>query len=179
MVTRDSLARCALAAVAIFEAGADERGEERMRSQRLGFEFRMELAADEPRVVGGFDNFYVNAVRSASGDAEAGAGERVFVFAIEFVAMAMALGNFQCAVGLVRRRSRARACRATRLGAWCRPFRPRRAVRAVCRSRDWEWRDRIRCYRRVRCCETWRAYSIVAHCMPRQMPKNGIFFSRA
>ena len=34
----------------------------------------MELAADEPWVVGGFDDFDVDAVRSASGDAESGAG---------------------------------------------------------------------------------------------------------
>ena len=163
----------------IFQAGANERGEKRMRRERLRFEFRMELAADEPGMIGHFDDFDVHAVGRAAGDAESGARQRLLVLAIEFVAMAVALGNFERAVGLVRRTSPARVCRATRPGASCRPFRPRRAVRAICRSRDSASRDRIRCYRRVRACETWRAYSIVAHCMPRQMPKNGIFFSRA
>lgn len=59
--------------MAILEAGADERGEQWMRSQRFGFEFGMELAAYEPGVVGGFDYLYVNSVGGASGDAEAGA----------------------------------------------------------------------------------------------------------
>ena len=45
-----------------------------MRGQGFGFEFGVELAAYEPRVVGGFDNFYVDAVGGASGDAETGAG---------------------------------------------------------------------------------------------------------
>ena len=43
--------RGAQAVMAIFQAGADERGEERMRRQRLRFEFGMKLAADEPRMV--------------------------------------------------------------------------------------------------------------------------------
>ena len=64
----------ALALMAVFDAGADEGGEERVRGQGLGFEFGMELAAYEPRVVGGFDDFDVHAVGCASGDAEAGAG---------------------------------------------------------------------------------------------------------
>ena len=80
-----------MALVAVFDAGADEGSEKRMRSQRFGFEFGVELAAEEPRVVGSFDDFDVHTVWGASGDAEAGAGERVFVFAIEFVAVAMAL----------------------------------------------------------------------------------------
>ena len=80
-----------MALVAVFDAGADEGGEQRVRSQGFGFEFGVELAAEEPWVVGGFDDFDVHAVGSASGDAETGAGERVFVFAIEFVAVAMTL----------------------------------------------------------------------------------------
>src|SRR5277367_2647562 len=69
-----------------------------MRSQGFGFEFGMELAAYEPGVIGGFDYFYVDAVGGASGDAEAGAGQSFFVLAIEFVAMAVAFGNFELAV---------------------------------------------------------------------------------
>ena len=62
-----------------------------MRGERLGLEFGMELAAYEPRVVGDFDDFDVHAIWGAPCDAEAGAGKRVFVFAIEFIAVAMAL----------------------------------------------------------------------------------------
>jgi len=47
---------------------ADERGEQRMRFQRRGLELRMELAAQEPRVVGDFHDFHVDAIRRAAGD---------------------------------------------------------------------------------------------------------------
>ena len=141
----------AVAAVAIFHAGADERGEKRMRRKRLRFEFRMELAAQKPRMIGSFHDFDVHAVRRAPRDAKSGARERLLILAIEFVAMAMTFGNFELAVGLVRERARLESCTATRPAASCRPFRPRRAVRAICRSRDWESMDRIRCCRRGRC----------------------------
>ena len=48
--------------------GADERREKRMRFQRRGLELRMELAAQEPRVVGDFHDFHVDAIRRAAGD---------------------------------------------------------------------------------------------------------------
>src|SRR4029077_3495161 len=41
----------------VLEGGADECGEERVRFERLGFEFWVELAAEEPWVVWGFDDF--------------------------------------------------------------------------------------------------------------------------
>ena len=50
-------------------------------------------------MVGDFDDFDVNAVGGASGDAEAGARLACLVFAIEFIAMAVALGNFELTVG--------------------------------------------------------------------------------
>ena len=59
--------------MAIVEAGADEGGKERMRRERLGLEFWMELAAEEPGVIGHFDDLDVHAVGSAAGDAETGA----------------------------------------------------------------------------------------------------------
>ncbi len=43
-----------------------------------------------------------------------------------------------------------RSCRATRPGAWCRPFRRRPAVRAICRSRGAAFADRTRCCPRRR-----------------------------
>ena len=112
---------------------ADEGGEKRMRFERLGFEFGVELAAEEPWMVGRFDDLDVIFVGSAAGDAEAGAGQNFFVVTIEFVAMAVTLADFGFAVGASRRMSRVRVCRAMRRGAWCRPFRPRRGVRAVYR----------------------------------------------
>src|SRR5271156_6885603 len=70
-----------------------------MRSQGFGFEFGVELAAYEPRMIRSFDYFYVDAVGGAAGDAESGARQSFFVFAIEFVAVAVAFGNFELAVG--------------------------------------------------------------------------------
>ena len=70
-----------------------------MRRQRFRFEFRMKLAAEEPGVLGRFDDLDVLAVGRAAADAESGIGERVFVFAIEFVPVPVSLGNLGCAVG--------------------------------------------------------------------------------
>jgi len=56
----------------VVERGSDEGGKERMRLEGLGFEFRMELAAEEPGMVGGLDNFDVVFVGGAAGDAQAG-----------------------------------------------------------------------------------------------------------
>lgn len=81
----------ALALVAILDASANERGEQRVRCERLGFKLRMELAAEEPGMVGSLDDLHVHTIGRASGDAEAGARQRIFILAIEFVAMAMAL----------------------------------------------------------------------------------------
>ena len=93
------------ALMAVFHARADECREKRMRRQRLGLEFRMELAADEPRMVRHLDDFDVLAIRRAAGDAETGVGQRLFVFAIEFVAVAVPLGNFGGAVSASREES--------------------------------------------------------------------------
>src|SRR5271156_3881051 len=73
-----------------------------MRSQGFRFELGMELAPYHPRMIRSLDYFYVDAVGSASGDSETGAGQGFFVLAIEFVAVAVALGNFQGAVGFGR-----------------------------------------------------------------------------
>src|SRR5258708_36071413 len=70
-----------------------------MRLVRFGLEFGMELASEEPGVVGGFDYFYIIFIGGAAGDLEAGAGQNFFVIAIEFVAVAVALADFEFAVG--------------------------------------------------------------------------------
>ena len=85
----------------MLDGGTDEGGEERMRFERLGLEFRMELAAEEPWMIGSFDDLDVVFVGSAAGDAKAGAGENFLVVAIEFVAMPMTLADFELAVSAI------------------------------------------------------------------------------
>ena len=52
---------------------------------------------------GSFDDFDVIFVGRAAGDAEAGSGKVFLVFAIEFVAVAVALADFRYAVSLIGR----------------------------------------------------------------------------
>jgi len=77
---------------------ADERGEQRMRGERLRFEFGVKLAAEEPRMIGGLDDFNVNAVGRLARNFQTCLRESRFVIAIEFIAMAVALGNFRSAI---------------------------------------------------------------------------------
>jgi len=86
---------------AMFVARFYKSGKEWMRGQRLGFEFRMELHANKPRVIGHLNHFHIDAVRSFSSNAKACGYQRRFVLAIEFIAMAVSLGNFQLAVGAI------------------------------------------------------------------------------
>jgi len=58
----------------------------------------MKLAAKKPRVVGCFDDFDVVFVGGAAGDAQTCVGQNFFVVAVEFVAVAVALADFQLAV---------------------------------------------------------------------------------
>ncbi len=54
----------------VFQRRAYEGREQRVRFQRLGFEFRMELAAKKPRMVGRLDDLDVILVGRAPGDAQ-------------------------------------------------------------------------------------------------------------
>jgi len=54
----------------VIESRAHERSKQRMRLQWLRFEFGMELAAQEPRMIGQLANLDVDAVRSLSGEPE-------------------------------------------------------------------------------------------------------------
>ena len=69
-----------------------------MRGQRLRLKLRMELAAEEPGMLRRFDDFDVFAVGGAARDSESGIGERLFVLAVELVAVAVTLGNLRGAV---------------------------------------------------------------------------------
>ncbi len=86
----------------VLQRCADEGCKQRMRLQWLGFEFRMKLAAEEPRMVRRFDNFHVILVGCASRNFQAGGDQRFFVVAVEFVAVAMPFADLEFAVGFVR-----------------------------------------------------------------------------
>src|SRR5579863_4459375 len=94
------------ALVTVFQAGSDESREERVRRQRLRFEFRVKLAAHEPRMVRRLHNFHVHSVRRASGDAESGSRERFLILAVKFVTMPVPLGNFSGSVRFRRKGTR-------------------------------------------------------------------------
>src|SRR5438105_12677641 len=77
-----------------------------MRLQRLRFELRMELAANKMRMAGNFDYLYIRSVGRGPADLQPAAGEYRFIFAIEFVAVAMALADLKLAVSAVSERLR-------------------------------------------------------------------------
>ena len=85
----------------MLDCRADEGGEERMRFERLGLEFRMKLAAEEPWMIGSFDDLDVIFVWSAAGDTKSSASQDFLVVAIELVAMPMALADFKLAVSAI------------------------------------------------------------------------------
>src|SRR6266850_2766070 len=85
--------------------GGDERREQRMRTRRLRFEFRMELHGEIPRMTGQLGDLDEFAVGRSSGDAQAVLGERALVQAVELVAMTMALVNERRSVHALRQRS--------------------------------------------------------------------------
>src|SRR5579863_4294172 len=76
-----------------------------MRFERLGFEFRVELAAEEPWMVRSFDDLNIVFVGGTAGDAETSGGQNFFVVAIEFVAMAMTFADLEFSVCTIRERS--------------------------------------------------------------------------
>src|SRR6266571_7712474 len=95
------LGDAAHAAFLMLDGGADKRGEERMRLEWLGLEFRMELAAEEPGMLRRLDDLHVVFVRRASRDAQSGWGKNFFVFSVELVAVPVALADLELAVGAV------------------------------------------------------------------------------
>jgi hypothetical protein len=88
-----------MAVPSMFVARVNESSEKRMRRERLRFEFRMKLNANEPGMIFQLDDFNVNAVWSLTSYFESGVDQSGFVVAIEFIAVAMALGNFELAIG--------------------------------------------------------------------------------
>src|SRR5215472_1740177 len=90
----------------VFQCRADERCKQRMRLQRLGLEFRMELAAEEPRMLGRLDNFHIIFVWRPSRNFQSRRHQRFLEVAVEFIAMAVALADFELTVRLVRKGAR-------------------------------------------------------------------------
>ena len=85
-----------------------------MGLKRLRFELRMKLAAEIPGMIRHFADFDIHAIRSLAGQTEAMPCKRLFKLAIEFVAVAMALADLRCAIGLLGKTSRSEK---TRVGA--------------------------------------------------------------
>src|SRR5216110_49540 len=79
---------------------AHEPREQRVWSRGTGLELGVELATDEPRVVGQLDHLHERAVGRETGAAHAVFGEHVAVGVRHFVAMPVPLADFERAVGL-------------------------------------------------------------------------------
>ena len=62
-----------------------------MRSKRIGFEFGVELYADEPRVIGNFDDLGQHSVGREAGEHQAMLLQLAAVADVHFVAVAVTL----------------------------------------------------------------------------------------
>ena len=82
---------------------ADEGPEQRVRFERLGLEFRMELAGQGPGMIGQFADFHVDPVGSLAGDAQPRRGQDRFVFPVELEAVPVALADLARAIGALRK----------------------------------------------------------------------------
>src|SRR5216683_389536 len=88
------------------ERGPYESREQRMRAHRPRFQLRMELAADEPGMVGQFDHLDQRAVRRQSRRAQTVLRQHVAVGVRHLVPVAMALAYLRRVVGLRDMRTR-------------------------------------------------------------------------
>lgn len=65
-----------------------------MRTVGAAFEFGVELAGGEPRVLWQFDDLDEPPIRGQTGRDQPGGDERIAEVVAEFIAVAVALGNF-------------------------------------------------------------------------------------
>src|SRR5471030_3104595 len=84
-----------------FLGRADEGFEQRVRLHGLGFELGVELAAQIPRVPRNLTDLHVGIVRSFASDPQAGGFQKVLVFAVELVAVAVPLINLARAISVM------------------------------------------------------------------------------
>src|SRR6266567_6941451 len=78
----------------VLEGGTHETREQRVGTHRPRLQLRVELAADEPRVIGQLDHFDQRAVGRESRAAHPILGEHVAVRVGDLVAVAVALAHF-------------------------------------------------------------------------------------
>jgi len=62
-----------------------------MRAVRTGFEFRMELAGDKPRVIDNFNHLYYTLIRRKSGKDDSMFFKLLTKFIIDFISVAVTL----------------------------------------------------------------------------------------
>jgi hypothetical protein len=77
----------------VFVGRINKGCEQRMRGERFRFEFRMELASQEPGVVRDLNDLYEILIRGHAGNNQAAFGQRLFKLPIKFVSMPMPFRN--------------------------------------------------------------------------------------
>src|SRR6266566_1354158 len=82
----------------LIEGGLDERGEQRVRLERLRLKLGMELDADEPGVVRNLDDLRQDTVGRHAGEAQPGRFEGIATGDVDLVAMAVPLADMGRAV---------------------------------------------------------------------------------
>src|SRR5215831_12450901 len=93
------------AALPLLRRRSDTRLEKGMRLNGLALEFGMELAAEEPGMIGDLADLDIRVVGRFASDLQACGLQPVFVFPIELVAMAMALIDLAGPIGALREAS--------------------------------------------------------------------------
>ena len=87
------------------ERGFDQSEEERMRAVGAGLEFGMELHADVEAVFGNLYSLNDMSVRGHSAYAKSRRGEHIAVVVVEFVTVAVALGNVRGLIAFLHLRA--------------------------------------------------------------------------
>src|ERR1035438_4002831 len=83
----------------VLVGSSDERREQRMRMHRFGLELGVELAAQIPRMARDFADLHVGLVRRLPRNPQPRGHQRLFVLAVEFVAVSVPFHNLARAVG--------------------------------------------------------------------------------
>src|SRR5216683_240555 len=83
-----------------------KRLKQRVRFQRLRFEFRMKLAPDEEWMTGNLNHLDISAVWSRPRNAQTSSHHRLFILAVELVTMTVAFADLGLAVNLRGQSSR-------------------------------------------------------------------------
>ena len=161
------------------ERRADEPAEQRGRPRRSRLELRVELARDEPRVIGQLDDLDEPPLLERSGDDETGVDELVAELVVDLVAVPVALVDRRLAVDLARARPSRRARRPARRAASCRRDPRSPSAPAGGRSPGYGVSGSISVELAPSRPHTCRANSETATCMPRQIPRYGMPCSRA